>query len=84
MVASFANGACGRLSTPEEGVTLDDHVTDAAAEHDSSDAMQDAESAVDAADADFEFCGDIICAFGLVCCNPVLGLCTEPGEVCIQ
>jgi hypothetical protein len=29
-------------------------------------------------------CGDTQCAPGLVCCNPVMGICTKPGGVCIQ
>ncbi len=29
-------------------------------------------------------CGDRQCGPGLVCCNPVMGICTEPGRVCIQ
>lgn len=28
-------------------------------------------------------CGDTICAPGRVCCNPLLGICTPPGGVCI-
>lgn len=31
-----------------------------------------------------EACGDAQCAPGLVCCNPVMGICTKPGGVCIQ
>jgi hypothetical protein len=31
-----------------------------------------------------ETCGDTQCAPGLVCCNPVMGICTKPGGVCIQ
>jgi len=29
-------------------------------------------------------CGDTQCAPGFVCCNPVMGICTKPGMVCIQ
>jgi hypothetical protein len=29
-------------------------------------------------------CGTNVCAEGEICCNPVLGICTLPGEVCIQ
>lgn len=29
-------------------------------------------------------CGDTQCGPGLVCCNPVMGICTQPGRVCIQ
>jgi hypothetical protein len=29
-------------------------------------------------------CGDSICGPGMVCCNPLRGICTEPGRVCIQ
>ena len=31
-----------------------------------------------------ETCGDAQCAPGFVCCNPVMGICTKPGMVCIQ
>jgi len=31
-----------------------------------------------------ETCGDVQCGPGLVCCNPVMGICTKPGMVCIQ
>lgn len=30
-----------------------------------------------------ERCGDVVCAPGLVCCNPLAGICTRPGGVCI-
>jgi Kazal-type serine protease inhibitor-like protein len=29
-------------------------------------------------------CGDAQCGAGLVCCNPLMGICTKPGMVCIQ
>lgn len=29
-------------------------------------------------------CGNSICSFGTVCCNPLRGICTPPGGVCIQ
>jgi hypothetical protein len=29
-------------------------------------------------------CGDAVCGPGFVCCNPVMGICTKPGMVCIQ
>lgn len=29
-------------------------------------------------------CGEAPCAPGLVCCNPLRGICTKPGGVCIQ
>jgi hypothetical protein len=29
-------------------------------------------------------CGDVNCGVGLECCNPVMGICVEPGRVCIQ
>jgi hypothetical protein len=29
-------------------------------------------------------CGDASCGPGLVCCNPVMGICTKPDGVCIQ
>jgi hypothetical protein len=29
-------------------------------------------------------CGESVCAEGLVCCNPLRGICTKPGGVCIQ
>lgn len=29
-------------------------------------------------------CGDVTCGPGLVCCNASCGICTEPGEFCIQ
>lgn len=29
-------------------------------------------------------CGEVQCGAGLVCCNPVMGICTKPGGVCIQ
>ena len=29
-------------------------------------------------------CGDTQCGPGFVCCNPVMGICTKPGMVCIQ
>ena len=29
-------------------------------------------------------CGKSICGPGMVCCNALLGICTEPGRVCIQ
>lgn len=28
-------------------------------------------------------CGDVTCGPGLVCCNPLLSICTKPGMVCI-
>jgi hypothetical protein len=31
-----------------------------------------------------ETCGDVQCAPGLVCCNPLMNICTKPGMVCIQ
>lgn len=31
-----------------------------------------------------ETCGDTECGPGFVCCNPVMGICTKPGMVCIQ
>ena len=31
-----------------------------------------------------ETCGDALCGPGMVCCNPVMGICTKPGMVCIQ
>jgi len=30
-----------------------------------------------------EPCGKVTCAVGLVCCNPLLSICTRPGRVCI-
>ena len=30
-----------------------------------------------------ESCGTSVCAPGLVCCNPLLSICTKPGGVCI-
>jgi hypothetical protein len=27
-------------------------------------------------------CGDATCGEGMVCCNPLLGICTAPGRVC--
>lgn len=29
-------------------------------------------------------CGNKLCAVGLVCCNSLAGICTKPGEFCIQ
>lgn len=29
-------------------------------------------------------CGNATCGAGLVCCNPLQGICTRPGEFCIQ
>jgi hypothetical protein len=29
-------------------------------------------------------CGSIICPPGTVCCNPLLDLCAQPGEFCVQ
>jgi hypothetical protein len=29
-------------------------------------------------------CGTSVCGEGLVCCNPVMNICTLPGQVCIQ
>lgn len=29
-------------------------------------------------------CGDATCGAGLVCCNPLRGICTKPGDFCIQ
>lgn len=31
-----------------------------------------------------EPCGPSVCGDGLVCCNPVMGICTPPGGFCIQ
>jgi hypothetical protein len=31
-----------------------------------------------------EACGDVTCGPGLVCCNPLMNICTKPGRVCIQ
>lgn len=30
-----------------------------------------------------ERCGEVVCAPGLTCCNPLRSICTRPGEVCI-
>lgn len=30
-----------------------------------------------------EQCGKVTCGPGMVCCNPLLSICTEPGRVCI-
>jgi len=35
---------------------------------------------VDAADT----CGEVTCGKGTICCNPLRGICTKPGMVCIQ
>jgi hypothetical protein len=29
-------------------------------------------------------CGNTTCAAGMVCCNPLMNICTKPGEFCIQ
>jgi hypothetical protein len=29
-------------------------------------------------------CGEVTCGPGTVCCNPLRGICTKPGMVCIQ
>jgi hypothetical protein len=29
-------------------------------------------------------CGMTRCQAGKVCCNPIMGICTEPGGVCVQ
>lgn len=31
-----------------------------------------------------ETCGEVTCGPGTVCCNPLRGICTKPGMVCIQ
>jgi hypothetical protein len=31
-----------------------------------------------------EQCGNVTCGSGTVCCNPLRGICTAPGMVCIQ
>jgi len=31
-----------------------------------------------------ETCGEVRCAPGFVCCNPLMNICTKPGQVCIQ
>jgi hypothetical protein len=31
-----------------------------------------------------ETCGKVTCGSGTVCCNPLMGICTKPGMVCIQ
>lgn len=31
-----------------------------------------------------ESCGSVTCGPGTVCCNPLRGICTKPGMVCIQ
>lgn len=31
-----------------------------------------------------EKCGTITCGAGLVCCNPLMNICTKPGMMCIQ
>jgi hypothetical protein len=36
------------------------------------------------ADAAVQQCGSVSCAAGSVCCNASCGICTKPGEVCIQ
>ena len=28
-------------------------------------------------------CGNTVCGVGMVCCNPLLSICTLPGRVCI-
>ncbi len=35
-------------------------------------------------DASGETCGNATCGAGLVCCNPVMGICTAPGMFCIM
>lgn len=35
-------------------------------------------------DIPVEECGFRFCPKGLVCCNASCGICTEPGELCIQ
>lgn len=37
-----------------------------------------------AADIPVEQCGNRYCPKGLVCCNASCGICTQPGEFCIQ
>ncbi|MEM2954385.1 MAG: hypothetical protein QW625_00315 [Candidatus Nanoarchaeia archaeon] len=29
-----------------------------------------------------ERCGDIVCSPGTTCCNPLMGICTKPNELC--
>jgi hypothetical protein len=31
-----------------------------------------------------ELCGNVRCPAGQVCCNPLMDICTLPGQVCIQ
>ncbi|RMD98380.1 MAG: hypothetical protein D6812_13555 [Deltaproteobacteria bacterium] len=31
-----------------------------------------------------EECGEVTCPVGLVCCNPIEGICARPGDPCIQ
>ncbi|HSP99687.1 MAG TPA: hypothetical protein VL049_20895 [Candidatus Dormibacteraeota bacterium] len=33
---------------------------------------------------EYQFCGKVVCDLGEVCCNPLYGICTLPGEYCIQ
>lgn len=33
---------------------------------------------------DGEVCGDTLCGAGQVCCNPLAGICTAPGDFCAQ
>ncbi len=48
---------------------------------DAGDASADAKP--DAKDAGVR-CGNVTCGAGLVCCNPLDGICTLPGEFCTQ
>ncbi|OHX00331.1 hypothetical protein CSPAE12_00942 [Colletotrichum incanum] len=34
--------------------------------------------------AEVETCGDVICPIGTTCCNSPCGVCTKPGELCLQ
>ncbi|RME50854.1 MAG: hypothetical protein D6795_09300 [Deltaproteobacteria bacterium] len=31
-----------------------------------------------------EECGEVTCPPGMVCCNPIEGICARPGDPCIQ
>lgn len=29
-------------------------------------------------------CGNTLCPLGMVCCNPLMDICTRPGDFCVQ
>ena len=65
---------------PGDGSVADVAVTDGPGDGSGADVA----SSVDTAQGGMSACGVAVCPAGKVCCNPVMGICTQPGGVCVQ